>query len=231
MRNLMKGGIDQLMEMMASQRGATFSGVKYQVNESSSRTDKNYPLFDGKRHKLQKIVEVAATLNSVYQNKVTRVFADNGIDFKPTPHKMTGRSYADFDKNRCIVFKDGMPQTAENAYLCFVVEAHAKPTAQLFHLGQPVEREDVWNAEFITPSGLNRNARAAVKNSMYNHAISMAANAEQEGNTEEAERLRNVAEFIAKNEQLEKLGFVFRTVKLANIISVNFDGMTFIVEN
>lgn len=210
----------QFTEMMKSVKGATFSGLTYHVDESKSRTKNGAKM-------LQKTVELAATLNSVYQAKIDRILTENGLDFDWTPNKMTGRSYDANDKNRCIVYKDKNPNIG---YLCFVAEAHAKPNTQLFRNGQPVDRKDVWNEQYITPAGLRQNDKKAVQNSIFNHALKASAQAESEGNTELAEQLKAKANAIANVAELQKLEFMFRTVQLDNIIGARFGGESYIIE-
>ena len=210
----------QFLELMKSQKGATFSGLTYHVDESKSR------VVNGKKA-LQKTVEIGATLNSVYQAKIDRILTENGLNFDWTPNKMTGRHYDENDKNRCIVYKDTNPNIG---YLCFVAETHAKPVTQLFRNGQPVERKDVWNEQYITPAGLRQDDKKAVQNSIFNHALKAAADAETEGNTELAEQLKAKANAIANVAELQKLEFMFRTVQLDNIIGARFGGENYIIE-
>lgn len=210
----------QFIEMMKSQKGATFSGLTYHVDESKSKTSGGVKM-------LQKTVTLAATLNSVYQSKIDRILDKNGLKFEWTPNKMTGRHYAEDDKNRCLVYKDTDPSVA---YLCFVAETHAKPQTQLFLNGNPVTREQVWNEQYITPSGLRQNDKKAVKNSIFNHALNEAAKAEREGDKEKAESLRVKANKLANVEELQKLEFMFRTVQIGNIVAANFGGEKYIIE-
>jgi hypothetical protein len=221
----------QFMQFMQNDnKGATFSGMTYFVNESRSRQDKTYPEFDGKRHKLQKLVTVNATLHSKYQAKVNRILAECGVEFEWTPNKMTGRYYPDFDKNRAICFKDDAEQTPENAYLVWVGERHSTPQTQYFHMGQPIEHKDARTTEFFTPSGLADNGKEAVKNSMFNHALKAASEAEQSGNLSLAEAIRANANRLADHEEFQKLEFMFRTVKLSNLRKVRVKGMEITIE-
>lgn len=227
-----KMSLQQFMEFMTrDSRGATFSGLTYFVNEAGSRQDKSYPKFDGKSHKLQKLVTLNATLQSKYQAKINRVLKSEGIEFEWTPNKMTGRSYEDYDKTRAICFKDGEEKTPENAYLVFVSETHTKPKTQYFHLGVPIDREVAKTETFFTPSALSNNGKDAVKNSAFNHALKAAIAAEKEGNISLAESLRENANKLANNEEFKKLEFHFRTVKLTNLRQVNLDGMEIVIEN
>jgi len=210
----------QFIEMMKSQKGATFSGLTYHVDESKSRTI-------NKKKALQKTVNTVATLNSIYQAKIDRILTEKGLNFDWTPNKMTGRSYDANDKNRCIVHKDTNPDIQ---YLCFVSEAHNKPQTQLFSNGQPVERKDVWNADYITNSGLTQNDKKAAQNSIFNHALKQSAIAESEGNTELANELRTKANAIANLEEFQKLEFMFRTVQIENIIGARLGGESYIIE-
>ena len=210
----------QFLEMMKSQKGATFSGLTYNVDESKSRTKNGAKM-------LQKTVELAATLNSVYQSRIDRILTANGLEFDWTPNKMVGRHYDANDKNNCIVYNDTNPNIA---YLCFVAETHAKPFTQLFLNGQPVDRKDVWNEQYITPAGLRQNDKQAVKNSLFNHALEAAKKAEKEGNTELAEQLKAKANKIANVAELQKLEFMFRTVQVDNIIGARFGGERYIIE-
>lgn len=225
--------IAQFVEFMSKDAlGATFSGLTYLVNETKSKQDKkSYPFFDGKAHKLQKQVTLNATLNSVYQAKVLRILEENGIVFDYSPNKMTGRYYAEYDTNRVFAYVDNKPQTPENAQLVFVCERHSKPQVQLFHKGQPVEREDVWNENYITPAGLRADDTKAVQNATFNHALRAAAKAEDEGDNEKAERMRQIANVLANNEELSKFEFRFRTVKVTNLVAVNVKGMRITIEN
>lgn len=223
----------QFVEFMSTDAlGATFSGLEYFCNESRSRQDKkNYPLFDGKNHKLQKLVKLNATLNSCYQGKRKRILSENGIDFDFESNKITGRHYIDYDKNRVFVYPDNKPETPENAQLAFIGERHSKPQTQLFHKGEPVDRKDVWNDEFITPSGLRSDGKKAVQNATYNHALRAIAKAEEEGDIAKAQDLRRIANILANNEELKQFEYQFRTVKVTNIRSVNVKGMRIIIEN
>lgn len=215
--------------MQNDNTGATFSGLTYHVNESGSRQDKSYPEFDGKRHKLQKDVTMNATLQSKYQAKINRILAECGIEFEWTPNKMTGRYYNDYDKNRAICFKDGAPQTPENAYLVYIGETHAKPQTTYFHLGEPISREEARTEEFFTPSGL-KSKKDAVKNSAFNHALKAAAQAEKDGNLSLAEAIRANANKLANHAEFQKLEFYFRTVKVSNLKKVNVKGMEIHIE-
>jgi hypothetical protein len=220
MKATTKVTLAQFIEIMHSQKGATFSGLTYHVDEGKSKT-KN------KKKALQKTVTVGATLNSVYQAKIDRILTENGLDFDWTPNKMTGRSYDVNDKNRCIVYKD---TDSRIGYLCFVAETHAKPQVQLFRNGQPVERADVWNADYITPAGLRQNDKKAVQNSIFNHAIKASAAAEENGAIDLANELKAKANKIANVAELQKLEFMFRTVQLDNIIGARFGGENYIIE-
>lgn len=216
--------------MQNDNRGATFSGLTYLVNESGSRQDKTYPEFDGKRHKLQKQVSLNATLHSKYKAKIDRILKEVGIEFEWTPNKMTGRYYPDYDKNRAICFKDGEPQTPENAYLVWIGETHTTPQTQYFHLGQEISFAEAKTEEYFTPSALASKPEKAVQNSAFNHALKAAAQAENDGNLSLADAIRANANKLADHEEFQKLEFFFRTVKITNLKKVSVKGMEIHIE-
>lgn len=220
MKKAIKITLAQFIEMMQSQKGATFSGLTYHVDESKSRTKNGAKM-------LQKTVELGATLNSVYKAKIDRILTENNLVFDWKPNKMTGRHYDANDKNRCIVYKDSAPNIK---YLCFVAETHAKPHTQLFRNGQPVERKDVWNADYVTSSGLRQNDKKAAQNSLFNHALKSAAAAEKDGDLAKANDLKAKANELANCKDLQKLGFMFRTVQVDNIIGARIGGENYIIE-
>ncbi len=222
--------MQQLLDFMQNDnKGATFSGLTYFVNEAGSRQDKTYDEFDGKRHKLQKLVSLNATLHSKYKAKIDRILKECGIEFEWTPNKMTGRFYSDYDKNRAICFKDGAEQNADNAYLVFVAETHSKPQTTYYHKGQEISREEARTLEFFTPSGLAGNKKA-VQNSAFNHALKAAAQAEASGNLSLAEAIRANANQLANHAEFQKLEFHFRTVKLSNLRKIRVKGIEITIE-
>lgn len=221
----------QFMQFMQTDnKGATFSGLTYHVNESRSRQDKSYPEFDGKRHKIQKDVTMNATLHSKYKAKIDRILKECGIEFEWTPNPMTGRSYPDYDKNRAICFKNDAEQTPENAYLVYIGEAHSTPNTQYFHLGQPISHKEAQTEEFFTPSGLANDGKKAAQNSAFNHALKAAATAEKDGNLSLAESIRANANRLADHSEFQKMEFFFRTVKLTNLKKVRVKGMEITIE-
>jgi hypothetical protein len=223
--------IAQFMEFITKDAlGATFSGLEYFVNESGSRQNKSYPIFDGKSHMLQKLTFLNATLNSNYQAKINRIMAECGIKFEWTPNKMTGRYYASYDKNRAIAFKDNLPETPENGQLVFICETHSRPKTQYFHLGQPIDHKDARTTEYFTPSSLSNDGSQAAKNSIANHALAAAAAQEAQGNLDLANEIRANANKLANHAEFQKLEFRFRTVKLTNLRKVNVKGMEITIE-
>jgi len=126
-----------------SMTGVAFSSITYFVDEAKSKTVNKAKL-------LQKLVTTNATIGSDYEKKVNKICKDkqgNEIDFKA--QKMFGKSYVN----------DGNPvamddKTELKRYLVFIVENHTTPHSQLYKDGKPVNREDVWNEENITPAGL-----------------------------------------------------------------------------
>jgi hypothetical protein len=206
------------------------------VNEGDSKTDKNYPKFDGKSHVLQKSVKLVVTISSKYQAKVGRLLGANGINFELKIEAPKGRFYPDFDKNRAICFSkdvenDPSQWTPENAYLTFIAETHSRPEVQYFHLGQPISKEEAWTEKYIRPSGLNSNKKNVVKNSMFNKAMEAAAEAEQAGDIALAKKHMDAANRLAKTDDFKELEFFFRTVKLSNLIWVRVDGMEIHLED
>jgi len=231
MAQVVKMTMAQFVEFMQNDnRGATFSGMTYMVNESRSRQDKTYPQFDGKRHKLQKLVTLNATLHSKYKAKVNRILKECGIEFEWTPNKMTGRYYPDYDKNRAICFKDDAPETPENAYLVWVGERHSTPNTQYFHKGEPINHEEARTEEFFTPSGLRNDGKKAVQDAVFNHAMKAANEAEKSGNLSLAETIRANANRLADHSEFQKLEFRFRTVKVKNLRMVRVKGMEIHIE-
>ncbi len=226
----------KFMEFMQFSKNAnTFSFISYFVNEGDSRTDKNYPEFDGKRHKLQKSVRTLATIGTKYKGKVDRNLERNGITFDWELEAPLGRFYPDYDKNRAICFSKKVEDepaqwTAENAYLVFIAEKHNTPQVQYFHKGEPISREDARSEEFFRPSGL-QTKKNTVKNSMFNKAMQAAIKAEAEGNLELAEQHKATANRLANTDDFKELEFYFRTVKLSNIKWVRIDGMEIHLED
>jgi hypothetical protein len=207
----------QFVEMMLGAKGTTFSGLTYHCDESKSRTK-------GGRKMLQKIVDTTATLNSVYKAKIDRILAKNGIAISWTPNPITGREFIE-GENRCIV----VSKKSGELQLAFVQEKHTKTKSQLLLNGQPVERADVWNENYIQPAKLVSSDKDAVKNSMFNHAIKAVSTAENEGNAELAEQYRNDANALANCADLQGLEFYYRTLGIDNILTARFGGEEYLL--
>lgn len=129
-----------------SASGVAFSSLSYLVDVTESKTV-------NKKKVLKKFVKLNATIGSDYEKKVNRIVRDKQgevIDFKAQP--MRGKEY----------YKEGAPvvrdeKTKEKRYLVFIVENHTKPSDHKLFIAetmQEVKKADVWNEEYITPSGL-----------------------------------------------------------------------------
>jgi len=128
-----------------SASGVAFSNVTYFTDESKSKTK-------GGKKMLQKLVSLNATIGSDYAKKVNRILKNKqgqDIDFVAQP--MKGKEYVNDGQPVVRATKDG------NLQLVFIVENHTTPNSQLYKDGQPVNRKDVWNSDFITPAGLKPN--------------------------------------------------------------------------
>lgn len=202
----------ELIEILNSSKGATFSGLTYRVDESKSRKK-------GGKHMVQKRVELAATLRSVYKAKIDRILEKNGIVFDWTPNKGSGVSYE--KEGGAILVSDKNP---EKKYLAFVCETHAKPHTEYFVEGAKRERNEIWNEAFITPAALANpdKDKQAVKNSLFNHAMKMAAVKQERG--EDASAELEAANKLSNCEEFQKLEFLFREVALENIESIRIGG-------
>jgi hypothetical protein len=130
-----------------SASGVAFSSLTYLVDVAESKTVKGEKL-------LKKLIKINATIGSDYEKKVNRIVENKQgevINFVAQPQ--FGKEY----------YIEGSPvvkdtKTGTKRYLVFIVENHTKPSArQLFIAStmQEVEKEQVWNSEYITPAGLN----------------------------------------------------------------------------
>jgi hypothetical protein len=131
-----------------SASGVTFSSLSYLVDVSESKTVNKAKL-------LKKFVKINATIGSDYEKKVNRIVEnkqDEVIDFVAQPQ--FGKEY--YIEGSPVV-RDTKTQTKR--YLVFIVENHTqKPIAHQFYIAetmQEVTKEQVWNADYITPAGLN----------------------------------------------------------------------------
>jgi hypothetical protein len=130
-----------------SATGVAFSSLSYLVDVAESKK------VDGK-HLLKKFVKINATIGSDYEKKVNRIVEkkqDEVINFVAQPQ--FGKEY----------YIDGSPvvrdtKTGEKRYLVFIVENHtSKPSAHQLYIAETmkeVTKEQVWNLDYITPSGL-----------------------------------------------------------------------------
>lgn len=129
-----------------SASGVAFSSLTYLVDVAESKTVKGKKL-------LKKLVKINATIGSDYAKKVNRIVENKQgevIDFVAQP--MRGKEY----------YIDGSPvvrdiKTQTKRYLVFIVENHTKPSARQLYIAdgmQEVTKEQVWNSDYITPSGL-----------------------------------------------------------------------------
>lgn len=132
-----------------SATGVAFSSLTYICDENKSRTVKGKKL-------LQKMVTTNATIGSDYEKKVNRILTKEEKDVIFSAQPMKGKEYVSAD--RPPVATDTATRT--KLYLVFIVENHTKPETQLLLDGKPVERAKVWNAEYITPAGLQGDAIA-----------------------------------------------------------------------
>jgi len=130
-----------------SASGVAFSSLTYLVDVSESKTVNGEKL-------LKKLIKINATIGSDYEKKVNRIVENKQgevINFVAQPQ--FGKEY----------YIEGAPvvldtKTRTKRYLVFIVENHTKPSArQLFIAStmQEVEKEKVWNSDYITPAGLN----------------------------------------------------------------------------
>ncbi len=130
-----------------SASGVAFSSLSYLVDVDESKVVNKAKL-------LKKFVKLNATIGSDYEKKVNRICTDKQgevIDFKAQPQK--GKEY----------YIEGSPvvrdtKTGEKRYLVFIVENHTKPSERKLYIAdtmKEVTKEEVWNLDYITPSGLN----------------------------------------------------------------------------
>lgn len=130
-----------------SASGVAFSSLTYLVDVSESKTVKGEKL-------LKKLIKINATIGSDYEKKVNRIVENKQgevINFVAQPQ--FGKDY----------YIEGAPvvmdtKTGTKRYLVFIVENHTKPSARQLYIAstmQEVEKEQVWNSDFITPAGLN----------------------------------------------------------------------------
>ena len=130
-----------------SASGVAFSSLSYLVDVSESKT------VNGKKL-LKKFVKLNATIGSDYEKKVNRIVENKQgevIDFVAQPQ--FGKEY----------YIDGSPvvrdtKTQTKRYLVFIVENHTKVSDHKLYIAetmQEVTKEQVWNADYITPAGLN----------------------------------------------------------------------------
>lgn len=129
-----------------SASGVAFSSLSYLVDVAESKTV-------NKKKLLKKFIKINATIGSDYEKKVNRIVRDKQgevIDFKAQPQR--GKEY----------YKEGAPvvrdiKTGTKRYLVFIVENHTGVSERKLFLSETMEevkKEDVWNEEYITPSGL-----------------------------------------------------------------------------
>jgi hypothetical protein len=129
-----------------SASGVTFSSLTYLVDVAESKTVNKAKL-------LKKLIKINATIGSDYQAKVNRVSEKKQgevIDFVAQPQ--FGKEY----------YIDGSPvvrdtKTGEKRYLVFIVENHTTISARKLYIASTMEevtKEQVWNSDYITPSGL-----------------------------------------------------------------------------
>ena len=130
-----------------SASGVAFSSLSYLVDVAESKTVKGEKL-------LKKFVKLNATIGSDYEKKVNRILENKQgekIDFVAQPQ--FGKEY----------YMEGSPvvrdtKTQTKRYLVFIVENHTKPSAHQLYITdgmKEVTKEQVWNAEYITPAGLS----------------------------------------------------------------------------
>lgn len=129
-----------------SNSGVAFSSLTYLVDVDESKTVNKTKL-------LKKLVKTNATIGSDYAKKVNRIVENKQgevINFEAQP--MKGKEY----------YIDGSPvvrdtKTQTKRYLVFIVENHTKPSTRQLYITdgmKPVKKEEVWNSEYLTPSGL-----------------------------------------------------------------------------
>lgn len=131
-----------------SASGVSFSSLSYLVDVAESK------ISDGQKL-LKKFVKINATIGSDYEAKVNRIVENKQgevIDFVAQPQN--GKEY----------YIDGSPvvrdtKTGTKRYLVFIVENHtSKPIEHQFFIAngmKPVSKEQIWNSDYITPSGLS----------------------------------------------------------------------------
>ncbi len=129
-----------------SATGVSFSSLSYLTDVSESKTVKGQKL-------LKKFVKINATIGSDYEKKVNRIVENKQgevINFVAQPQN--GKEY----------YIEGSPvvrdtKTGTKRYLVFICENHTKPSAHQLYIAdgmKEVSKEEVWNAEYITPAGL-----------------------------------------------------------------------------
>lgn len=205
----------ELIKLLESPTGATFSGLTYFTDEGDSRVVKGAKM-------VQKRVYLNATLKSVYFNKVNRMLEKHNINFDWQPNKMTGRTSSDVQGSP-IVFLDKNP---EIKYLSFIAETHTKPHTEYFVGGVQVEKSAIWNSDYIMPAALANpdKKKNAVKNSMFNHCMKLAAELSEAGEHDKAKEAVETANKLANIEDFKNLEFMFRTVKITNIEKIKVFG-------
>lgn len=223
--------LDELQEILESEKGATFAGLTYFVDESKSKTVKGQKM-------VQKEVEQVATLRSSYKKKIDRILEANGCSFDWNPKPQSGMGHNSEKPNSPIMIGT---KDASKKYLAFVCEQHTKPKTRYFVNEVETPSEVVWTSEYITPANLESGKekdKQAVKNSLFNHCMESvnykqslrdAAESEEERQrlTEEIEKGFETANKLAQIEELQKLEFLYRTVELKNIRSIRIMGEVF----
>jgi hypothetical protein len=130
-----------------SASGVAFSSLSYLVDVAESKTV-------GGKKLLKKFVKLNATIGSDYEKKVNRIVENKQgevINFVAQPQ--FGKEY----------YIDGSPvvrdtKTQTKRYLVFIVENHTRVSDHKLYIAetmQEVNKEQVWNADYITPAGLN----------------------------------------------------------------------------
>jgi hypothetical protein len=127
--------------------GVTFSNITYLVDVNESKTVNKQKL-------LKKLVQVNITLGASYADKVNRILKAQGDDADFVAKAMTGKEYY-IDGNN-VLARD--TATLKKRYLVLDVENHTNVSARQLYIAdgmKPVTKEEVWNEQYLTTSGLN----------------------------------------------------------------------------
>jgi hypothetical protein len=97
---------------------------------------------------------VNITLGTPYADKVNRILKAQGQNVEFIAKAMTGKEY--YIEGNNVLARD--TATGQKRYLVLDIEHHTNLTARQLYIAdgmKPVTKEEVWNLDYLTPSGLN----------------------------------------------------------------------------